>query len=124
MQITVLEPVKITGFFNRFENGNLHRSQSILNESRKFLFSQKGMYTRYLLKYFGVFTVFIDRAIIGFQKRRLINHGNTTGIQCSSSSNSSRTDSNGLPRLQQPSGNLPRDSLGHWEFPQSHWSHP
>ena len=55
----------------------MHRSQSILNESQKFLFSQKGMYTRYLLKYSGVFTVFIDCAIIEFQKHRLINHGNT-----------------------------------------------
>src|ERR1700677_268 len=35
------------------------------------------MYTRYLLKYFGIFTVFIDCAMIGFQKHRLINHGNT-----------------------------------------------
>src|ERR1700683_4448706 len=78
MQITVFEPVKKTGFFNRFENGNLHRSQSILNESRKFLFAPKGMYARYLLKYFGVFAVFIDRAIIEFQKHRLINRGNTT----------------------------------------------
>src|ERR1700683_1010936 len=47
-----------------------------------------------------------------------------TGIQCSSSPNSSWTDSKSLLKLQLPSGNLPRDSLGYWEFPQSHWSHP
>src|ERR1700735_2278890 len=77
MKITVLEAVKITGFFNWFYNGNLHRSQSIINEIRKFFFSQKGMYKRYPLKHFGAFIVFIDRAMIEFRKQRLINRGNT-----------------------------------------------
>src|ERR1700692_1907148 len=36
------------------------------------------MYKHYLLKIFGTFTVFIDRAMIEFQKHRLINRGNTT----------------------------------------------
>ena len=35
------------------------------------------MYKWYLLKYFGTFTIFIDRAVIEFQKHQLINHGNT-----------------------------------------------
>jgi len=68
MQITVLEPVKKTGHFNRFQNGNLYRSQSILNKIQKFVFPKKGKYKRYLLKYFGTFTVFIDRGMIEFQK--------------------------------------------------------
>ena len=55
----------------------MHRSQSILNEIRKFFFSQKGMYKRYPLKHFGAFIVFIDRAMIEFQKQWLINRGNT-----------------------------------------------
>ena len=55
----------------------MHRSQSILNEIRKFFFSQKGMYKRYPLKHFGAFIVFIDRAMIEFRKQWLINRGNT-----------------------------------------------
>ena len=43
------------------------------------LFSQKGMYKWYLLKYFGTFTVFIDHTVIKFQKHWLINHSNTKG---------------------------------------------
>jgi hypothetical protein len=35
------------------------------------------MYKRYLRKYFGTFTVFIDRVMIKFQKHRLINHTKT-----------------------------------------------
>src|ERR1700691_2390031 len=77
MQITVLEPVKKTSYFNCFLNSNLHRSQSILNKSRKFFFSQRGMYKRYLLKHFGALTIFIDHTMIEFEKHQLINRGNT-----------------------------------------------
>jgi hypothetical protein len=35
------------------------------------------MYKWHLLKYFGTFTVFIDRTVIEFQKHQLINRGNT-----------------------------------------------
>ena len=62
-----------------WEKNNLHRSQSILNKSRKLFFPQKGMYKRYPLKHFGAFTVFIDRAMIEIQKHRLINC-NTTRV--------------------------------------------
>jgi len=40
-------------------------------------FPQKGIYKWYLLKYFGTFTIFIDRAVIEFEKHWLINHSNT-----------------------------------------------
>jgi hypothetical protein len=53
-----------------------------------------------------------------------LNSVTKTGIQCSNLLHLSRTDTEGLPRLQQLSGNLPRGSLRYWEFPQSHWSHP
>ena len=46
-----------------------------------------------------------------------------TEIQCSSLLDSSRTDSEGLLKLRQLSGNLPRGSFGYWEFPRSCWSH-
>jgi hypothetical protein len=36
------------------------------------------MYKLYLLKYFGTFTIFIDSAMIEFQKHQLNNHSNTT----------------------------------------------
>jgi hypothetical protein len=61
MQITILEPVEK-------KNSYLYCSQSILNEIQKFFVSQKGMYKRYLLKYFGTFTVFIDHTVIKLQK--------------------------------------------------------
>src|SRR5882762_7703237 len=38
------------------------------------------MYKQHLLKYFGTSTVFIDHAVIGFQKHQLINRGNTSQI--------------------------------------------
>jgi hypothetical protein len=36
------------------------------------------MYKHYPIKHFGGFIIFIDRAMIEFQKHLLINHGNTS----------------------------------------------
>src|SRR5882762_10101197 len=55
----------------------MHRSRTIINKIQKFVFPKKDRYKRYLLKYFGTFTIFIDRGTIEFQKHRLINRGNT-----------------------------------------------
>ena len=62
MQITVSKPVKIPGS-TKVENS---------------FFFQRGMYKHYLLKHFGTFTIFIDHAMIEFQKHQLINHSNTS----------------------------------------------
>ena len=59
------------------------------------------MYKRCLLKYFGAFTVFIDHAMIDFQKHRLINRGNTRCVvvkglgECSSWQRRGTFDLNG-----------------------------
>jgi hypothetical protein len=69
------------------------------------------MYKRYLLKYFGTFTVFIDRAVIEFQKHWLINCSNTIG------------DCLIIPRmgtLHEDLFCLAHNSLGHFSFKKSY----
>src|ERR1700685_3417104 len=78
MQITVLEPVKKNRFFL---TGSKTVICIVLNQfSTKVensFFSQRGMYTHYPIKHFGALTIFIDRAMIEFQKHQLINCDNT-----------------------------------------------
>jgi hypothetical protein len=56
------------------------------------------MYKRYLLKHFSALTVFIDCAMIEFEKHQLINHGNTKFH----AGNHSPTEDAGTQRPGQP----------------------